>query len=778
MARSSVVLVAALALFAPSACTKSQPAPKPPAADAADATPPFQNPGGMWMPSQLASHAQTLESLGVEFDPAALTDPTAFPLAAIVSLGGCSASFVSPEGLIITNHHCVTGQLQHNSTPEKNLLVEGYLARTRADELPGGPKARVYVTSAFTDVTEQMVAGTAEIAADDARADELHRREAKLEAECEAKKADTRCTVASYFDGAQFYLIEQLAIRDVRLVYAPHSGVGVFGGEVDNWRWPRHTGDYSFLRAYVGKDGRPADPSADNVPYRPPHHLKVASTPLKPGDFAMVAGYPGSTYRLKTAAEVGEAVEWRYPRDIARYDSYIALYTEMGKRRPELAIKAASRLRGLSNYRTNFQGMLDGLSAGGLAKRKAATEADLRKWIDADPGRKASYGDVLPQMDALAEARKAHRDHDAVVQEIAKASPLLGIAAILHEVARERSKPEAERTPGFDTKKLAEVESEIESLAGRYDAELDAALLGLALRRAAALPDGQRPDAMIEALVGKAAQAPLDEAKLDKALAKLFAKTRLADPGARDKLLAKATSGSQLDPRDPVLAAYARMRPVLEEVEKREKAYEGAMAKLRPKYVAALRELSPGPIAPDANGTLRVTYGTVRGYRPRPDAEEYAPFTTVSQMVAKHTGEDPFAAPTGVLEAARAKAFGPYLDQRIGDLPLDFLADLDITGGNSGSATLNGKGELIGLAFDGNYEAIASDWVFIPEVTRSIHVDIRYVLWMMDAVDGADHLVSEMGVTPAIDPAKAATPPAAAPAPATAAAPAPAAAAG
>lgn len=772
MARSLLVVVArscACLLLAASACSKPAPAPQPPVVAEAE-QPPFENPGGMWMPSQLDAHAKTLQDLGVKLDPAALTDPTSFPLNAIVSLGGCSASFVSGEGLVITNHHCVTGELQHNSTPARDLLVEGYLAKSRSEELPGGPKARVYVTSAFTNVTDRVLQGTDTISEDDARAAAIEKREAEIATECEAGKADTRCTVASYYDGAQFILIEQLAIRDVRLVYAPHAGVGVFGGEIDNWRWPRHTGDYSFLRAYVGPDGRPADPSPNNVPYRPPHHLKVASSPLQPGDFAMVAGYPGRTYRLKTSAEVTEAVEWKYPREIARYDAYIALYTEMGARRPELRIKAASRLRGLANYRTNFQGMVDGLSAGGLAAQKTQLEAELRAWIDADPERKTELGDVLPQMDALAEARKATRDRDAAIDEIAKASALLQIAGILHEIAKERSKPEAERIPGFQTRAIGEFRTELESLAGRYDPELDAALLGLAVRRVAALEDGKRPDDLLQAVLGKAAKLPLDEAKVAGALAAIFAKTKLGDPAVRERLLTAATTATLVKSRDPVFALYARMRPILEELEHREKSYDGAMAKLRPRYIAALREFTPRPIAPDANGTLRVSYGTVRGYRPRPGAEVYAPFTTVSQMVAKHTGEVPFAAPAAVIAAAKAKQFGPYVDERIGDLPLDFLADLDITGGNSGSATLDARGELIGLAFDGNYESIASDWLFMPEVTRSIHVDIRYVLWLMDAVDGADHLLVEMGVTPAIGDAPApAGVPAAAP---TAAAPA------
>ncbi len=756
MSRSILRLVLALPLLAVAGCTKPAPPTPPPAQPETEEKVAFENPGGMWMPTQLASHAAQLKDLGVQFDPAALTDPTAFPLNAIVSLGGCSASFVSGEGLIITNHHCVTGELQHNSTPDKNLLVDGYVATTRADELPGGPGSRVYVTTGFTDVTAQVLGGTDAIADDIERAAAIERKQKELAAACMQGKADTRCEVTDYFDGAQFFQIEQLEIRDVRLVYAPHAGVGIFGGEIDNWQWPRHTGDFSFLRAYVGPDGKPADPGPDNVPYEPPHHLKVASDALAPGDFAMVAGYPGRTYRLQTAAEVAEAVQWRYPRDIERYDANIALYTKLGNENPELKIKAASKLRGLNNYRTNFEGMLDGLVARGLADRKAALEADLRKWIDADEARKKEFGEVLPAMDALAAKKQAHRDHDAAVQEIVRASQALRIAETLAELATARTRDPA----AVSDRAVAEVASRITGLANSYDPRLDAAVLGLAVRRAAALPDGQRPDAVLQAILGPAAKLPLDDAKVDKALAKLFDASKLADPKVQDKLVtldaAKLSRHS-----DPVLKAYGKLRPVLEEVEKRTHAHEGAMAKLRPKYIAALQQFSPDPIAPDANGTLRISYGTVRGYTGAGKSEPYAPFTTVTQMLAKNTGAEPFNAPTKMLETAKARRFGPYYDERLGDLPVNFLADLDITGGNSGSATLNGKGELIGLAFDGNYESIASDWLFIPEVTRSIHCDIRFTLWLMDAVDGADHLVKEMGLTPSVDDSTPPTPTAA-----------------
>lgn len=704
----------------------------------------FENPGGMWMPGQMAGHAQTLEKLGVEYDPAALTDPTSFPLGAVVSLGGCSASFVSPDGLIITNHHCVVGALQYNSTPEKNLLQDGFLAKERSQEPSAGPTQRVYVTTSITDVSSEVLDGLDTIEDDRARFEEMNSRVEKLEAKCN-EKPDTYCRVASYFEGAEFHQIEALEIRDVRLVHAPAAGVGVFGGEVDNWRWPRHTGDYSFLRAYVGPDGKPADYSKDNVPFEPPHHLKVATEDLDPGDFVMVAGYPGRTYRLKTADEVADAVQWTYPRQIELVNDYIGLIESMTAGRPELAIKAASRLRGLHNARTNFKGMLDGLVKDGLAERRAQMERELQAWIETDPKRLAKYGTVLQEIaDLQAEARE-HRAHDAEFGSVVRASSLLGVATTLHEIAESRTSDDATKRQNME-RMVPRIGQGWTAMTRSYDQDLEIATLALAISRAAKLPEDERPTALLEALIGKT--DPSDDAAVKAALSKLYAKTRLDEPGVRAKLLETATPKSLKKNRDPFIQVAAAIQEASKEIETRSETLAGKMAVLRPRYIEALRAFHDGPVAPDANSTLRITYGTIRGYRPTPKADVYEPFTMLSQMVAKHTGEEPFVAPPDVLAAAEDAADSRWVDEDLGEVPVNFLADLDITGGNSGSATLNARGELIGLVFDGNYEAMASDWVFIPEVTRSIHVDIRYVLWNMDEVDGAQHLLEEMGIAP------------------------------
>ncbi len=723
-----------------SASTSTQP-PTPAAQGEQDAFA-FENPGGMWMPVQMEAHAETLRKLGVGFEPEALADPTQFPLNAVVSLGGCSASFVSEQGLVITNHHCVTRGLQHNSTPEKNLLRDGFLASTMQDEPSAGPTSRIYVTTSFTDVTQKVLPGLETITDPTERFKELDKRVKELDKTCEAKSEDTRCRIASYFEGAQFFEIEQLEIKDVRVVYAPHAGVGVFGGEVDNWRWPRHTGDYSFLRAYVGPDGKPAPYSKDNVPYKPVAHLELASTPLRPGDFAMVAGYPGRTYRLKTADEVATATNYSYPSRIARNEAYIATLEALTKDDSDLAIKAASRLRGLHNSLTNAKGMRDGLGAGGLLDRKRELESDLKTWIESDDARKTEYGDVLTALSEVSAKRAQTRVRDDATSELLRASTLLGVAGMVWSAGEKRSDEKLEE------KTVVAMEQRLSSLGKSYDPRLDRATMKLALMRTSALPEADRPDAILKAIVGNKATFPLDEAAADKALEKLYGKTKLGDPKVRSSWIRTATKSKLERSKDPFFKLSKALEEATADIRARQQVYDGTMAALRPRYVAALRAFTNGPLAPDANSTLRVSFGTVRGYKASPDADVYHPFTTVSQMLAKQTGEEPFNAPARVIEAAKTAKETKYVDPALGDVPLDFLADLDITGGNSGSATLNAKGELIGLAFDGNYESIASDWVFMPDVTRSIHVDIRYILWVMDHVDGAHRLMEEMGATP------------------------------
>jgi hypothetical protein len=758
--RSAIFGSFALLLGALSGCEPEAPppeAPPQPPAPQPSATvtqapetkkPAFENPGGMWMPEQIPAQADKLKELGLEIDPGALSDPMSGTLGAVVSLGGCSASFVSDEGLVITNHHCAVGALQYNSTPKEPLLTEGYLAKTRADERSNGPSARVYVTQKITDVTRDVTDGLAALTDDAARFRKAEEREKALVAACEKGRPSTRCSVAKYFGGGQYRLIEQLEIKDVRLVFAPHDQIGDYGGEIDNWHWPRHSGDVSMFRAYVGKDGKPAPYSPDNVPYHPPHHLKLASKPLTAGDLVFVAGYPGVTNRLRTAAEAEEATSFTYPTQIQIAEEAIALLDAQKARSEDIKQKATPLWRGLNNAKTKWKGIVEGLVKGGFGAQKAKSDAELRAWIDADPARKAAYGDVLDKIKAHVDHMRATRAHDMEVAWTSRLVSLYNAANTIVRMAEERAKPDAERDPAYQERNWDRLAQAQEQVQKRYDRAIDEALLKLMIQRALRLPEKERPE-LVGLVLGKPkGKTKIDDKHIEEAIDALYKKTGIEEVDARVKLLKTATIKDLEKSKDPMIQLALKMRPVFKALEEREKAEDGALLLLRPRYIEALQKMTPGPLAPDANGTLRLTYGTVRGYRPGPNAEMLPPFTTLSEMVKKK-GPWPFDVPGYVLDTVKAGKFGPYVDAKLGEVPVDFLSDLDITGGNSGSPTLNARGEIVGLAFDGNYEAMASDWLFVPSLTRTIHVDMRYVLWLLDAVYHDQHLIKEMGGTPA-----------------------------
>jgi hypothetical protein len=702
---------------------------------------------GMWMPQQIPDLAASLRERGFTGDPAAFADLTGQPMGAIVSLGGCTASFVSPDGLIVTNHHCAVGALQYNSTPQKNLLVDGFLAKTREEEVSNGPGARVLVTVSVQEVTD-AITGKIDPRLDDRRRyDLVDRRTKERIAACET--GGLRCSVTPFFGGLKYFEIAQLEILDVRTVYAPPAGIGNFGGETDNWRWPRHTGDWSFFRAYVGKDGKPAAFSKDNVPYKPAHWLPVQPKGVQEGDLVFVVGYPGRTQRHQTYAEVRETTEWAFPRVIRTYQEQIDLLEALGKTDPELAIKAASRLRGLNNALTNRKGMLEGLVKGGILARKERSEGDLVDWIAADPARPNELGDVMPALAVLQAESEKTRERDAVFQSLFTSSPMLNAAHSAHLLSVEKAKKnDMDREAEYQQRNWVRLRDASERAQRSLDPRLDQALLRWSMAYAAALPADQRITGL-DRLVGLTpGMAKIDSDKaIDDYLARLVAGTKMADKDLRLGLLEKTTAGIAAT-KDPVVDLALALDPLYQQNREAQKRRAGAATRVRPRYMQALLAKSGGLVAPDANSTLRVTFGTVKG-KPGPDGTAWTAFTTLKGIEQKHTGEGEFDAPDRQIEAIEALRGGkstPYAVASLGDVPVNFLSTVDTTGGNSGSPTLNGKGELVGLLFDGTYDTIASDFLYDTVNTRSIHADVRYLLWVMSEVDGASHLVEEMGV--------------------------------
>ncbi|QZD86460.1 S46 family peptidase [Qipengyuania psychrotolerans] len=704
------------------------------------ATAPLAAKEGMFTPGQLPAIAEDLKETGLEIDPEALTDLTGFPMGAIVSLGGCSASFVSPAGLVVTNHHCARGSVQFNSTAENNYLENGFLAQAKGDELPAAPGSRIYVTTEITDVTERMRSGVDTMSPTE-RYDTLEQRMKDITAECE-EEAGFRCQVASFYGGAEYTLIKRLEVRDVRLVYAPADSIGKYGGDIDNWMWPRHTGDFAFYRAYVAPDGSAADFAAENVPYAPDHHLKVSAAGLDDGDFVMAAGYPGSTQRYATLAEVENTFSWSYPTYVKLVNEWIDTVEEAAPEGSDARVKYESLLAGLNNFEKNTRGQLEGARRVGLVDRRREREQALGVWIAADKDR-AGYGEAIAGLQALSE-ESAEADRKAFWYNFATRPTLLSTAQRLYRLSHERQKPNAQREPGYQDRDMTFFRQGMQAIDRRYEASVDKAQWLLFLDTYLKEPAGNRV-AVFDNALGLNANLGADalSAKLDG----YYAGTTLDDVDTRLALM-EATPEQLEASDDPFMqlavALYEYERGLEAEGEER----AGRAQALRPAYMQAIMQWqqSQGMLTyPDANSTLRVTYGKVMGGSPK-DGMAYLPFTTLEGILEKDTGEDPFNAPAKQLQQIREKDYGSYALDSIGSVPVNFLTDLDSTGGNSGSATLNARAELVGLLFDGTFESVNSDWDFDPRTTRTIHVDTRYMLWVMDKVDGANGLIEEMDI--------------------------------
>jgi hypothetical protein len=691
---------------------------------------------GMWMPHQMV--ALNLKSLGLQMDPGDLykTDGTGL-MSAVVNLGGGTGEFVSPEGLILTNHHVAYGAIQRASSKDQDYINDGFLASTRDQEIQAqGYQAGVLL--GYEDVTAKVNAYFKLKMTPRERYDAYDKAQKELTAAGEKGGKDLRCTLASMYSGNAYYLYTFKQIRDVRLVYAPPQDLGNFGGETDNWMWPRHTCDFSFLRAYVAPDGTAADYSPSNVPYKPRAWLKVSLDGFKEGDFTFVMGYPGRTYRNYALAEL-KADQENMAKRIKDIQDLIGFCEAAGKTDKEVEIRYAGQVKGLYNGLKNMQGKLEGFVKYDLVAKKAAQEAELIAWIDADPARAKKYGAAPAALEAFLARQKAFAARSELLNGVLGGSTILSQAYSIVRAVPELQKPDKDREQAFQERNLPRLKQGIQLAERGYVFATDRELLKWTLRRLRAT----HPDVAVwpAALKGLAAGT---EAEVDARVDAMYAKTALGDPVKRLELLGlKPAQLAAVD--DPFLKLAAGMEQELKGIREEAKGMGREGADVKMVFEAAIMDMKKGTYPPDANGTIRFTYGPVLGYQPR-DAVMYLPQTTVKGVMDKNTGVAPFKVPEKIKILWEARDFGPYADARLKDVPACFLNTTNVTGGNSGSPTLNAKGEQVGIIFDMTYESVIGDYYIIPELQRSISVDIRYVLWVTDKFSGATQIIKEMGL--------------------------------
>jgi hypothetical protein len=703
---------------------------------------------GQWPPEALATLGTArwgeLSSRGLTLTPRDLWDGSGGGLlTAVIDVGGCTGAFVSAEGLLLTNHHCAFSAIQLASTPEKNYLTDGFVARTREDEVEArGGVGRVRLLSRVVDVTDRVrgeKSAFARAKGDTARFDAVERAKKEIVAECE-KVPDRRCAVSAFEDGRAFRLMEQVEFRDVRLVYAPPRGVGDFGGEEDNFRWPRHAGDFSVLRVYVSPDGKPAPYSKENVPYRPKSWLRVASKGVAEGDVVLIAGYPGRTQRYLTPSAVENLEKWFYPLRSKTLSELIAILEAEGKKDPDTALRVASAIKGYGNGETNARGQIEGLARNGVVRRARDEAKELADFLASRKDLPAEWAAAPAELEKVLAADRRGQDRRFFLEEIERLSSYLGSALSAVRRADERTKPDLEREAGFQERDL--------DRARQREKDLTRSLAPSAARKALAhlvartqASAREVPVRALDEAFGREATAGAIEAKLsemDAATALGDEKARLANVDATYTALASSA--------DPYVRLALALHPDLAAIRAARKETNGALLVWRPRYLSALEALrtSKGKaIYPDANSTLRVSFATVKGYSPR-EAVTFTPRTSLRGVLEKERGAEPFAAPKKVLDAARSGDFGPWADPLLGSVPVGFLTDGDTTGGNSGSPTMNGRGEVVGLNFDRVWENVAGDFGWSPERSRNVNVDLRYALWMMDRVDGASALLKEL----------------------------------
>jgi hypothetical protein len=652
--------------------------------------------------------------------------------AIVIFGGGCTGEIVSQAGLVLTNHHCGFSQIQSHSSVEHDYLKNGFWAMTMEEELPN-PGLSVTFLISIEDVTDRILANVKPGLNESDRIAAVN--QARLAVEKKASEGNNyRVQVSSYYGGNQYYLLVYERYTDVRLVGAPPQSIGKFGSDTDNWEWPRHTVDFSVFRVYSGPDGRPAPFSKNNVPLKPKHHLPVSIKDLNKGDFAMILGYPGSTTRYMTSFEVDDMVNRVHPNRIKIRGIKQDVWMEDMKADPKVNIQYADKYFRSSNYWKYSIGQKAGLERLRVKEEKMELEDQFNKWIASNPQAKEKYGEALNMIRTTLEERTEIANALQYLTESMQGWELFSQATAGDVIITALKK-------GQDA--FNEVREKIKANAGQFYKDYNAATDIKAMKALLKMyrddvPEKYHP-AFFSEIIDKKFKGDIDRFVNDMFERSIFT--------SEQKLLAFLEKPSvKVVQNDPAYIASKSVYSLGTQMSKENSKYDPALTAGKRLWMAALMEMAPEQIPyPDANSTMRLSYGTIQDYEPR-DGVIYKYYTTMQGMLDKYKpGDYEFDLPQRMIDLFNKKEFGRYASSD-GYMPVGFLTTNDITGGNSGSPVMNGNGELIGLAFDGNWESMSGDIQYEPALQRTINVDIRCVLWVIDVYAGAGHLVNEMTI--------------------------------
>ena len=651
--------------------------------------------------------------------------------AIVIFGGGCTAEIVSPHGLLLTNHHCGYGQIQNHSTVEHDYLNNGFWAMSKEEELPN-PGLSVTFLVRIEDVTSRVLGKVNPDMTEAARREAIQAESAAITSEA-TKGTHYNARVSSFYSGNQYFLLVYEVFSDVRLVGTPPNSIGKYGHDSDNWVWPRHTCDFSVFRVYMGPDGKPAQYSKDNVPLKPKHYLPVSIKNLQKNDFAMVMGYPGTTTRYMTSWEVDQAMKITNANRIKIRGARQEIWMKDMMADPKVNIQYASKYAGSSNYWKFSIGQNAGLTRLRTAEKKAAFEAEYMKWVNADPARKAKYGNALSLIENAVKGRAEKYNVSQYMRE-ALSTELLGFAGQMTMLEEALVKKDAERINGM----TGRLKRSVENFYGDYNYPTDQKTTKAMLKLYRTDIDPKYWPSFYKLIDTKF------KGNIDAFVDNIFAKSIFV---SQEKLAAFLEAPSlKVLQKDPAFIVAKSINEMNSTLMKDLQGFSADLSKGQRLYMAGVMEYQPDKTQyPDANSTMRLTYGKVLDYYPY-DAVHYNWYTTLDGVVQKYKkGDYEFDLPQRLIDLNNKREYGRY-GSPDGYMPVCFITNNDITGGNSGSPVINGNGELIGLAFDGNWEAMTGNIAFEPDLQRCINVDIRYVLWVIDIYSGAGYLLNEMDI--------------------------------